>query len=967
MRLILCWMIMVAFSSTGLCQVDTSYIYNTSTPYGTLDIRIAKSSSRYYYLQPGKTISYRESSPGVKTNSYRDMTAWDSKPYTEGNLREKNGTSDYFIMNYRLLLPVNYNASYSQGYPIIIMMHGAGERGNCWDTKCYHATRSWSYSVNDPPAPTASDHQLLNNDHNLLHGGKQHLDAVNLAGGKLPGDATLSSKAFPGFVMFPQNINGWNASTVQDVIRLVRLMIKKYKIDPNRVYIHGLSNGGVGVYEAIKRAPWLFACALPMSAPSDGGITSANMMTKIASVPLWIFQGALDTAPTPARTEGYIKKFRDAGLNVRYTKYSNLGHGTWNSAYKEPDFFSWILSNNKSKIQAFAYVPAICKTTGQGVKLSVAEGFFAYQWERNGVIISGASSASYVATTTGTYRARFSRVRNPSSTQWNAWSPSMNVTEVNPAQPRIDQIGTVLLKDLNGSNTARLKAPDNYAHYYWYKNGSKLSLADTVKRPVINAGTCTSGCTNNGTYTLVVSNYDNCPSPASSGKGVYFSDQAPINITAPTNFTGSAASSSSIKLNWSDVSSGEVGFEIWRRKVTGSGTYSTWSMPVITSANATTVTDTGLEPNSTYQYKIRAAGNSGRSNYTPSSSTSYLVVSTSLDNIAPASPSGLTASQTGVGAITLKWTAATDNTGIREYVIYYGTTTVATGSNATQFVLKNLPVNRTFTFTVKAKDLGGNIGGASNSATANTYVEGLYYEHSTGAWANLDAINWNVAEFTGKVTSFSLSPRTQEDFFNFKYDGYVYIKTAGTYYFSTSSSDGSRVELDGVVVVNNDGIHSDRTIYGTAFNLTAGPKRIIVKFFEYDAAQNLSVRYKGPDSGNAWQNIPTTLLRSSAPTTAASAEEAEIVEIQSEENINVFPNPASPTNINVRVADAEEGNVNISMLDLNGRPLYQGNFMHGDVRNGVQIGTSQRIPDGLYLIVIQENKRLFKKKVAIRN
>ena len=167
------------------------------------------------------------------------------------------------------------------------------------------------------------------------------------------------------------------------------------------------------MYEAIKRAPWLFACALPMSAPSDGGITSTNLTSKLASVPLWIFQGALDTAPTPA-------------------------------------------------------------------------------------------------------------------------------------------------------------------HYYWYRNGSKLSLADTVKSPVITSGSCSTGpCANNGTYTLVVANYDNCPTPASPGRGVYFNDQAPVNITTPTNFTGSAASSSSIKLNWSDVSSGEIGFEIWRRKVTGSGTYST--------------------------------------------------------------------------------------------------------------------------------------------------------------------------------------------------------------------------------------------------------------------------------------------------------------------------------------------------------------------------------------------------------
>src|SRR5688572_33218750 len=105
---------LLLMSLKSFAQVDTSFIYKTNLPYGTLDIRIAKSSTRYYYLQEGKTFSYRESAPGVKTNSYRDMTSWDSSPYSQGNLREKNGTADAFIMNYRLLTPGNYQASYSE-------------------------------------------------------------------------------------------------------------------------------------------------------------------------------------------------------------------------------------------------------------------------------------------------------------------------------------------------------------------------------------------------------------------------------------------------------------------------------------------------------------------------------------------------------------------------------------------------------------------------------------------------------------------------------------------------------------------------------------------------------------------------------------------------------------------------------------------------------------------------------------
>jgi len=163
----------------GVCsaQVDTTNIYNTNTPFGTLDLRIAKSATTYYYLQEDVTFSFRQSAPGVPTNTFFDMTSWDSSPFGQGNLREKSSTSDKFVMNYRLLKPQGYNASYANGYPLVVMLHGSGERANCYKSTCYHATVAYKPEVNDPPAPTDPSSRLLNNDHNLLHGGREHLAA----------------------------------------------------------------------------------------------------------------------------------------------------------------------------------------------------------------------------------------------------------------------------------------------------------------------------------------------------------------------------------------------------------------------------------------------------------------------------------------------------------------------------------------------------------------------------------------------------------------------------------------------------------------------------------------------------------------------------------------------------------------------------------------------------------------------
>jgi hypothetical protein len=962
------WVLGLLIFNLSLAQVDTTFIYRSGMPYGTLDIRIAKSSSRYYYLQENKTFSFRESSPGVRTNTYRDMTGWDSSPFAQGNLREKNGTADYFIMNYRLLFPQSYNTSYSEGYPLIVMMHGLGERGNCWNNDCYWGDRYWKPNTNSPAAPTLTTSELLNNDHNLLHGGNTHLQMRNAAGSKLPNDPTLPDRSFPGFVLFPQNLNGWDATQASDVIRIVRLMIKKYNIDPNRVYIHGLSNGGAAVYDVVKRAPWLFSAAATMSAVSDGSIISQNLIPKVITIPVWTFQGGQDTNPSPSKTSGYVKKFKEGGMTVRYTLYSNLGHGTWNKAYSEPDFFKWLRDQNKSRIHVYADNPTLCSTTGSGVKLDYAEGFLAYQWEKNGVIISGATSASYTATTPGTYRARFSRIsRTPSATQWNDWSQAVTVTTATPPVADIEQIGSVVLKDLNYYNYAHLKSKTVNDHYYWYKDGVLVNLSgtvdDTVRLPKFSS---TNG---NGAYTLVVAGFNKCKSEPSEPVNIFFTDSAPINITAPSTFTGSGTGQTTATVNWTDASSNEGGFEIWRRKKTGTTTYSKWVMATITGPNIRTFNDSKLDPGSTYQYKIRAVSGTGRSNYTPASSSQFLTITTAADPTPPTAPTNLVATATAVREVTLTWNASSDANGIREYRISYGSTTISTGTPVLTYRLTNLNLNSNYTFTVRAVDTGGNLSAASNSSTANTTVTGLYYKHATGAYNDIDAINWNFVEYTGKVNNFTLAPRTQEDYFDFQFEGFLYINTGGSYQFQTTSDDGSRLTLDNVIVADNDGLHGTKTVTGAVQTLTAGAKVINVKYFEDTGGQNLTVRYKGPDTGNAWLVIPDAALRSGSTTSAMTAEEAEIVAEPTAEDlsVSVYPNPStSSDNLSMQVVAKEEAPIHVSIVDMMGKPFYEATMESSAVSNGMQLVPTERMLKGIYVITVKQGNKVTRERVIIK-
>jgi predicted esterase len=470
----------------GSGQVKSSFLYSTTMPYGTLDIRTTVSSTSYYYLREGQTFSYRESSPGVRTNSYKDMTSWESNPYLQGHLRYKSGTSDKFVMNYRLLKPINYSASYSAGYPLIVIMHGGVERGNCYYNSCYHGTWDYDPNVNSPRASTSSTNNLLNNDHSLSIGGKQHLDARNLAGTRLPHDPTMPSRAFPGFVLVPQMLNDWDTKSVEDLIRIVQLHVKQYKIDPNRIYIHGLSVGGYAVYEALKRGSWLFAAAMPMCATRDAGIFTHNQQSRVVNIPIWVFQGGKDPNPTPATTKALLDKWRAAGGTPTYTEYADLGHAIWNRAYSEATFFTWLLTKNKANLHVHRGNKVIVRSTGTYPKLYMPQGFFAYQWQKDGVNLS--STSYYISVTSpGTYRGRFSRVANPTSTQWNKWSSSVRITE-GTAPSSIEDEVIVVADSLFEEKTLAVypnPAPaDNLNLEYNGDRPVRIRMIDAMGRPI---------------------------------------------------------------------------------------------------------------------------------------------------------------------------------------------------------------------------------------------------------------------------------------------------------------------------------------------------------------------------------------------------------------------------------------------------------------------------------------------------
>lgn len=792
------------------------------------------------YPVQDSTYSFRSSTEGGKT-TYHNRTGWNSDQYGQGHVID-NATGT-FQQNYRLLEPNGYDENFEDGYPLIVMLHGAGERGNCWGNNCYWGGTGWNPTDNNPEAGPTTEPNLLNNDHNLLHGGKQHLDAVNRAGTKLPNDPSLNDRDFPGFVLFPQNLNGWNGAEIKTVVRLIHNILNEYNIDRNRVVVHGLSNGAQHVVTLLKTDPALFAGVLLMS-PSAAN-TKVQNSEEIAHIPMWVFQGGKDGNPTVSQTNSLVRFFEEMGGSARYYIYDNLGHGTWNTAYGEPDFFSWIRERDNSNIHVYYGDSTICASNGQGAKLGVPRGFRKYEWERDGQIISGLDSATAFADIPGTYRVRFSRFEeNPTEADWNKWSKPVVIKESTVITPQVTALNTTHLPDINGVDSVQLETPlASNLYYTWKKDG------------VVVGDTSFYAAKSEGTYTVETETFAGCPSIPS--QNIYVTFNAPQDLNEPINIQAELTSSGTVRLFWDDESELEKGYEVYRSTEL-SGFYQFMGL---LEEDAISFEDTTAISELEYFYKLRAVSNEKVSPYTTAVS-----VLTGSDAEKPSTPGNLIVENYTINSATLCWQASTDNEAVEQYYIYFGSDSIATNSNATCFTVENLAEGRNFTFTVKAVDYNGNISMASNQVNVATIFEGLTYEHSTSSYDSLDEIDWSFIEYTGTVPNFGLSERTQDDFFSFKFDGYINIEQAGNYEFRSRSDDGSRIYVGGFdlgnLVFDNDGLHGCN--YGSdtpeVLNLEVGSYPITVTFFEKSGGQCLEVYYRY--NSGSWTLIPDSMLKS---------------------------------------------------------------------------------------------------------
>jgi predicted peptidase len=150
-----------------------------------------------------------------------------------------------------------------------------------------------------------------------------------------------SPDPLPFVIVAPQGIAGewWNPWKVND---LVDSACEKYRIDPERIYLTGLSMGGFGTYETAIRWPDRFAAIAPVA---GGG--NADDAPALVNLPIWATHGAKDPKVPIELDLRIVNAIRQLGGRVKFTVDPEAGHDSWTKAYSDPDLYTWLLAQTR--------------------------------------------------------------------------------------------------------------------------------------------------------------------------------------------------------------------------------------------------------------------------------------------------------------------------------------------------------------------------------------------------------------------------------------------------------------------------------------------------------------------------------------------------------------------------------------------------------------------------------------------
>ena len=229
------------------------------------------------------------------------VAAQAAMPTSPGQTQQqlKLGANGSESIDYLLSLPKGYDQS-KERWPLLLFLHGAGERGN---------------------------------------------DIRNVAKHGPPKLAAQENDSLPFIIASPQCPSGswWSDKTQLDRLgKLLDHLEANTRVDPDRVYVTGLSMGGYGTWHLAAAMPDRFAAIAPIC---GGG--NPQDAKKLAGLPIWAFHGAKDRVVPLSKSTEMVEAIKNKGGNVKLTVYQEAGHDAWTDSYANPNLYRWLLSHAK--------------------------------------------------------------------------------------------------------------------------------------------------------------------------------------------------------------------------------------------------------------------------------------------------------------------------------------------------------------------------------------------------------------------------------------------------------------------------------------------------------------------------------------------------------------------------------------------------------------------------------------------
>ena len=176
----------------------------------------------------------------------------------------------------------------------------------------------------------------------FLHGAGERGDSLDLVKVHGPPKLIEAGRGFPFIVVAPQQPAGswWDAARLS---RLLDEIEASYRVDPERIYVTGLSMGGYGTWALAIAEPERFAAIAPIC-----GWGEPEQVCAIREVPVWNFHGARDQVVPIARSEALVEALEACGGDVRFTVYPEAGHDAWTETYDDPQLYDWLLAHRRN-------------------------------------------------------------------------------------------------------------------------------------------------------------------------------------------------------------------------------------------------------------------------------------------------------------------------------------------------------------------------------------------------------------------------------------------------------------------------------------------------------------------------------------------------------------------------------------------------------------------------------------------